>query len=600
MRKRLLEYAFRNRIVNVMLVFLTCMAINMAAPHMYQTFNTDEYLAIHTLLEFVAVLVAFSIGILVWLIKEGLEGFPAKFILVTGLTFFAVSLVDLIHILSFNGMPVFITSNSEQKAILLFVSGRFIVAFGIIAAITLPSKWFGNVKKAAKVINGFLTGIVAAVLFLAMEQGLNLPLLFVEGEGLTELKIYLEYSIIGLYGLCGFLLWAVRLRIGESIFYKLIYFLIFSGFSDLTFTFYENASDTFNLLGHLYKVTAYYFLFKAISLSSIVNYFYTLGEMGKMSAELLKDQISVEAVLQIQMPKLRNLLPQAQQSVVGFACGPSCFHTAYSEGRFSELFTVGNQLSIDESFFQLGDAIRIIDDPESLLTGCPQSYDTAISVIFKASSQMLYIPLTAKGTAYGFILAFTFGTGCFSLEDVEKVRVFQHFGTLAIAQANNQETRLSYEDSLTGLPNRRFFFEELDKIKYEADTYGIPFTAVYIDMNDLKYLNDNIGHEAGDDALRLIGKTIKSVLRQSDVPARHGGDEFAIIFRHMGRSEGEEKIEELKQTFAKLELPDIQHSFSAAVGGASYPEEACSVDTLLGLADDRMYEHKRQLKAAKA
>lgn len=596
----LLDYTFQNKSLNLLFLIAGCVSINYLVPYIYGVYNYEEYLWVYTLMEFAAVLVAFSVGTLVWLIKDGLEEYGGKFVLISGLTFFAVSIIDLMYVMSSSGMPAFITPNNEQKAAVFFIAGRLLIALGIITAVFWPQKWMTNTKKDAKVIIAVLAVIVSSTLLLATEYLSSIPVLFATGERLSTLKIQLEYLIVTLYCFGMLLLWFVRTKIRESVFYNLCYFLVFSAFSDATFTLHEDFCDTYNLLGHTYKVTAYYFLFKAVYLSGIVNYFYTLGEMGKMSAELLKDHISVEAVLEIQMPKLKKMLPQAEQTVVCFPCGPTCFHTGFSEGRFSELFAVGKEFNVNETILQLGDKIQIIQDPESLLADNTKDIDTSISVILKASRQMLYIPLTSKGIIYGHIFVFTFRPShCFSLEDIEKVRVFQQFGTLAIAQAKTQETitKLSYEDSLTGLPNRRFFFEEFGKIKYEADKYSIPFTVVYVDMNDLKYLNDNVGHEAGDGALRMLGDTIRSVLRLSDVSARLGGDEFAILFRHMNLAEGIQKINELKDVFSQMLLEDFGHTFSAAVGGASYPEESTREDELLGLADDRMYEHKRLMKA---
>jgi len=573
--KLLLDYTFQNKSLNLLFLIAGCILINYLVPYVYEVYSYSDYLWVHTLLELTAVLVAFSVGTLVWLIKDGLEECRGKFILISGLTFFAVSIIDLMHVMSAAGMPSFITPNTEQKAAVFFIAGRILVALGVITAVLWPQKWISNTKRDAKVIIAILAVSVISTLLLATEYLSWIPVLFNKGEGFSQLKIQTEYLILTLYCFGTLLLWCVRVKIGESVFNKLCYFLAFSAFSDVSFTQYEDFSDTYNLLGYIYKVAAYYFLFKAVYLSGIVNYFYTMGEMGKMSAELLKDHISVEAVLEIQMPKFKKMLPQAEQTVVCFPCGPACFHTVFSEGRFSELFAVDKEFIVNEAILKLGDKIQIIQHPESLLDNNREDIDTSISVILKASRRMLYIPLTSKGIIYGHIFVFTFRPShCFSLEDIEKVRVFQQFGTLAIAQAQTQATitQLSYEDSLTGLPNRRFFFEELSKIKYDADKYSIPFTVVYIDMNNLKYLNDNVGHEAGDAALRMLSQTIRSVLRQSDVPARLGGDEFAILFRHMNMAEGTQKIKELKDVFSNMVLEELGHTFSAAVGGASCPE----------------------------
>jgi diguanylate cyclase (GGDEF)-like protein len=115
-------------------------------------------------------------------------------------------------------------------------------------------------------------------------------------------------------------------------------------------------------------------------------------------------------------------------------------------------------------------------------------------------------------------------------------------------------------------------------------------------MNDLKMINDTFGHQAGDEALQLIGEQMKNSIRTSDAAARLGGDEFAIIYRHMGLEEGQKKIADLRTAFLELHLTSCNMSFSLAIGGASYPEETTDEDGLLKLADDRMYEHKRVLK----
>lgn len=182
---------------------------------------------------------------------------------------------------------------------------------------------------------------------------------------------------------------------------------------------------------------------------------------------------------------------------------------------------------------------------------------------------------------------------------MERAELFQTFAALAVAQLRHQElvTKLSYEDGMTGLPNRRRFFEEIEKAVYAYDRYKTPFTVIYLDMNNLKYINDTFGHDAGDEALLTIAAYLKKATRQSDLPARLGGDEFAILYPYMDHKSAQTKIAELKLLFANLQLKQADAAFSLAVGGASYPDEAADADTLLSLADDRMYKHKREMKS---
>lgn len=602
MRRRLTGWLMASKAANITLLIGLFVAVNYVIPYVYEVYPNDVYVGLHLLLEFLSIVVAFAIGSLVWLIREGLEDYSGRFILIAGLTISAVGFVDIMHALSF-GLPSFITANSGHKAIVLWLYGRYLLITGVLAAVLWPRRAAAAPRKMANVLVVVLGALVLGAFVLATAYVDAVPAMFTEESGLTPLKISLEHALNGLNGLALLLIWLKRREIRESVFSQMLYFLVFSIFSELSFTFYTEGSDTYNLVGHFYKIAAYYFLYKAVYLAGIVNYFYTLSEMGKMSADLLKEKISLDGVLAVQMAKLKKLVPQAEQIMMHLTAGPRRFQTVYRWGRFSELFPVGDELSVNERMAGLGDRIRLLPDPDKLLDkdgadGC----DPPFSVIIKAAYQMMYLPLVSQGELHGFISLFTFNpANYFTFEDGEKAGVFQQYAALAVRQAKNQETinRLSYEDSLTGLPNRRFFFDELGKIRYDADQYGIPFTVVFIDMNDLKYLNDHFGHEAGDAALRLIARTMREAARHSDVPARIGGDEFGILLRHLPLDEAGAKVDAIRGLFAALALPEYSHTFSAAVGAACYPGEADDEDGLLRLADDRMYEHKRRIKAAR-
>ncbi|MBC8014893.1 MAG: GGDEF domain-containing protein [Sporomusaceae bacterium] len=603
MGRNLLDTLRFNTAWNMVTIITIFLILSSVAPHVYFIYNPENFVNIHTILECISVLIAFSVGTIVWLMCEGFDDYCGKFVLMFGLSFFAVGIVDIMHILSYKGMPAFITPSSQEKAIFFWLYARYLVALGFLVALLWPKGKEFCLRKAGYILGIFSSAAIITATLLGTIYSNLIPALYLDPAGLTPLKIHLEYIILAVYIWESCLLWVIRDKLTESIFKNLLYFLLFSVFTEITFTFYENVYDIYSLLGHIYKVSAYYFLFKAVYLSGVVTHFYTLGEMGKMSAELLKEKISLEAVLEIQIRKLKKLVPQAEQICVHLVTNKQgCCRTVYSWGKFNELFPVGGEFCLVS---KLSNSIQLFTEPVSILQMIQEGTFTppSVSVILKASKQLLRIPLVNHDIVQGEIILYTFSENSrFTLGVVEKAKVFQQFATLAIAQASNQETilKLSFEDSLTGLPNRRWFFEELSKIKYDADQYGLPFTAVYLDMNDLKYINDNIGHDAGDQALREIGMELKRIARVSDVPARLGGDEFAILFRHMGLIEAEQKITELKMGFARLALSAYNYEFSLAVGGASYPEEASSAEQLLSLADNRMYEHKRQIKAQKS
>lgn len=428
------------------------------------------------------------------------------------------------------------------------------------------------------------------------------PPLFVEGSGLTPLKISLEYLVILCYGLIFVLLHKYRTHLKETLHTNLCYFLIFSITSEIAFTFYKNVYDTYNLIGHLYKVVAYGFLYRAVYLSGVIDHLSNLSEMGKMSAQILTNRGSLTNLLEIQMEKLKHLIPHAQRIVFYVKEDGDYYRSDYVWGQFSELLPVHGRIRFYNLFDVLGQDIKLYDYPHHLLDKlAPEDYTPEIATVWIRANQLLYVPLIQDDQFYGCIMLFTFGRlRRFSDADLEKASIFQQFATLAIAHVKYQETisRLSYEDSMTKLPNRRYFFDQMTEAQYEATRYNIPFTLIFLDMNGLKQINDHYGHAAGDEALQTIGDLLKSTVRKTDIAARLGGDEFGIIIKHCDLEDGRRKIAKLREHFSQIPLLSYNVFFSLAVGGANYPAEASTAETLLKLADDRMYDHKRKIKAA--
>lgn len=553
----------------------------------------------HALIEFGAMFVSFGIFSFVWLMRDGLDDEPGRFLLLLGLCFFGVGWIDLLHALSFEGMPTFITPSSEQKASFLWLYGRYQIAIALLVALIWPPQQRIKWLTIGAVLITIMLGL-AVVSFWATTAYLpKLPSLYIENFGLTGLYADLEKLLVALFTADLFLLWLRHKELKVSIFTNLAYFLVFTIFTEGCFAFYDYIYDTYSLLGHIYKIISYYFLFRAIYLSGLIYHFYTLSEMGKMCAEMLKQNMIVSTVIDIQMTKLKKLLPQAERIVVYLRHSELDHYEAlYSSGMFNEQFPSGRKITLRDIDKVLGHKLQVISNPQIMIANfeiCPPD----ISEILRKAHQIMYIPLMADNNLLGFVFIYIFHLrNGFSAEDVEKASVFQHFAVLAIDQARSHEliSKLSYEDTLTSLPNRRWFFDQLTKFHYEANKYGIPFTVVYIDMNNLKDLNDNIGHDAGDEALKTCGKVIRDVIHTSDVAGRLGGDEFGIIFRHMDTLTGQQTVAKFKKAFAALYLPTYNYHFTLAVGSASYPAEITDLDGLLKLAADRMYEHKRYLK----
>ncbi|MBP2641827.1 MAG: hypothetical protein H6Q66_2778 [Firmicutes bacterium] len=587
-------------IVAFVLVFTGFFLSNSMAPYISRIYYSTQYLGIHTLLELLSVFIVFSIFSMVLLMRDGLKEYHGKFLLRVGLGFLAVGGIDLLHALSYPGMPEIITASSFQKAIALWIFGKYLVAVLFLSAFVRHQWENYNSPYLSQITWAINLAVIGIALLLAGPYLPLIPPLYIEGQGLTPLKIQLEYGVVFLYALICLALLRSRERMKESVRDHLISFIVFSIGSEIAFSVYRDYADTYNLLGHIYKIVAYYYLFKAVYMAGIVTHFYILSEMAKMSADLLRGQHTIPEILDIQMKKLRELVPHLERITVYYKRSEDLYEVLYNWGKYAEKFPVGRILYVQNPLKTFGKELKVLRRPGSLLLslgfGDPES---ELRAYVDKISESLYIPLMTAGETHGFVLAHLFNPSQpLSVEDVEKVTVFQQFSSLALDQAKSREkiTQLSYEDSLTGLPNRRLFFQALEDIYYEANRYGTGFGVVSLDMNRLKYLNDQFGHEAGDAALRLVGSQIRSHIRQNDVPARLGGDEFAIVFRHMDRKAVQAKAMELQEAFSEIALPGYDgQKVSMAIGLAAYPDDATDMDSLLRLADDRMYANKRRM-----
>jgi diguanylate cyclase (GGDEF)-like protein/PAS domain S-box-containing protein len=156
--------------------------------------------------------------------------------------------------------------------------------------------------------------------------------------------------------------------------------------------------------------------------------------------------------------------------------------------------------------------------------------------------------------------------------------------------AEERLRHIADHDALTGLFNRRRFEEELDSHIARGRRYGMGGALLLIDLDDFKQVNDGYGHRAGDTVLTAVGDVLDSRLRESDIVARFGGDEFAVLMPAGGETEAAE-LAELLVAAINREVPSPAGRLRASVGYAVL-EESSTADEILSRADDAMYTDK--------
>ncbi len=158
--------------------------------------------------------------------------------------------------------------------------------------------------------------------------------------------------------------------------------------------------------------------------------------------------------------------------------------------------------------------------------------------------------------------------------------------------------KMIYEDALTQLYNRRFFYEYLKKHIAYTMRYNKGFSVLFIDLDGFKLINDSLGHDMGDALLIQVAKRLKLSLRESDVISRAGGDEFLILLHNTFIREDVNVA--CQKILTLLEEPITMDSYnlhiSASIGVSSFPKDGSSSETLIKNADIAMYEAKEQGK----
>ncbi len=147
-------------------------------------------------------------------------------------------------------------------------------------------------------------------------------------------------------------------------------------------------------------------------------------------------------------------------------------------------------------------------------------------------------------------------------------------------------------DALTGLYNRRYFQECLDKEVTRAKRQHQPFTIIGIDLDHLKHINDKFGHSLGDLAIQQISKVLKQNARSIDVPVRMGGEEFNILLPGIDSVGGMKAAERIRKAIEDSPI-EIVGKITASLGVATFLEQSDNIEELLELTDQAMYQSKR-------
>jgi diguanylate cyclase (GGDEF)-like protein/PAS domain S-box-containing protein len=186
------------------------------------------------------------------------------------------------------------------------------------------------------------------------------------------------------------------------------------------------------------------------------------------------------------------------------------------------------------------------------------------------------------------VAAFEIGGECFAVGSMRDI------STRKLAELRLNE--LATQDELTGLSNRRHFMEQTSTQLRQAHRYGKDFCFMMFDIDHFKRINDNHGHDVGDEVLRQVGQTMRQVLRGTDIFGRVGGEEFAVAMPETDLDAARVVAERLRETFEELRVRTLSEParFTVSVGIAHLDSAETLLSQLFKRADEALYEAKNR------
>ncbi|MFQ5587750.1 MAG: diguanylate cyclase [Nitrospiria bacterium] len=313
-------------------------------------------------------------------------------------------------------------------------------------------------------------------------------------------------------------------------------------------------------------------------------------------------QLEEEALYKKLLEQTTQALNAEQGSLMVFDDKKEALSVKAMTGVSPALFSLFNQ--------KMGEGIagRVCESRSALLVQ-DISEDKRVSASPRSrykTASFLSVPLIKHKDAVGVVsLADKVDGQCFTEEDLNLLMAMGSFLTMAIERARLCTTaavlkEISISDSLTGLLNRRYFFERLTEEIERTKRHGLPTCLIMIDIDDFKKINDTHGHMAGDEALKWLARLLRNTIRAIDVASRYGGEEFTVILPNT-------KIEDARIIAERVCLAVEQKSrrqkknspggnLTVSVGLASFPGDAATAHELIHHADIALYEAKHRGK----
>lgn len=209
-------------------------------------------------------------------------------------------------------------------------------------------------------------------------------------------------------------------------------------------------------------------------------------------------------------------------------------------------------------------------------------------------NEVAAFPLMYKEKVLGVMLIGTFGQYQAEEQPLIEYLANQIAITLDNALTHEKVERLSIADGLTGLYNRRFLSERLEEEYSKAVRYATPLSLLVMDVDFFKRVNDDFGHQVGDNALIVVARVLQQSVRESDLVGRYGGEEFVVLLPHTNLDQALNVAEKIRIAVSESPVEGMgERHLTISIGAAGFPDiSAKKVEDLVRKADEALYRAK--------
>lgn len=516
-----------------------------------------NYLLFHSLAEVFSIVIAFSIFILTWNCRNIIDN---NYLIFLGMAYLFVGFIDTIHTLAYAGMGVFLGYDANLPTQLWIIS-RYMESISLLLACFILDK---KKIKFNLVLLGYT--IIVSLLLLSIFYWKIFPSCFIEVSGLTPFKKNSEYIISLILAASIFFLLRKKEKFDRQVLQWLVISILLTIASELAFTFYISVYGLSNLIGHIFKIISFYFIYLAIVVTGLTKPHELLFRNLQESEEKLSYTLKAtnDGIWDRNLESDKLYLSDRYYEMLGYNLGEI---TITNKG-FEELL-------------HPEDKELVLQKIQECIEGKTKDY----SAEFR---------LKIKSGKWKWVL----GRGNVAYRD-SNGKALRFLGTLVdISKRKEVEEKLekiSRIDSLTGCYNRGYGLELLDRQIKLSHRSKSPLLLAFLDVDKFKSINDTFGHDEGDMILKEVTGLFKSTLREIDITCRMGGDEFLLIFPDSSLKEAplikerfEEKLVQLNHTLKK------PYKINFSIGLSCYdPDNPQSIDELIRIADKKMYEDKQ-------